>query len=235
MPGSRVNPALLAAIIRFNAPGVCDFAPEALPAPAEALLRNGALRRLESTRAGRTLVSAWLRRQLGVMGVFTDFQEETRRLALLDRKTLSSLALIYGACVYAQEAARMVRREDTMALRASLGSYYDYALSRGRFQMQRAREFFAAFRREDPLPGRMAAAGFTALCHCLASWPEPLARLAAPRLPAELRSSLAEPGGGARGEGFWAPDHAVTPDFFWTDLKKLLLSEVAPQWQACFA
>jgi hypothetical protein len=228
MSGNRQHPDLLAAVIRFNAPLAGDFAPEALPEAAADLLRKGVLQRLEASRKGRGMVRAWLFRQLGVDGCFTDFREETRRLALLDRGIVRSLAILFGACVYAPEAARLVRREEAAALRACLGTYYGYALSTGRFHMQRARDAFASFRREDPLPERMAAAGFAALRGCLDSWPEPLARLAAPRLPAELRR-------GAATQALPLAHSVAAPNFFWPDLKKLLLTEVAPQWRNCFA
>ncbi|MDR2488971.1 MAG: hypothetical protein LBD42_05725 [Desulfovibrio sp.] len=234
MPGSRPNPALLAAIIRFNAPEAGDFAPEALPEPAAALLRNGVLRRLEGSWTGRAMVRAWLFRQLDLNGCFTDFQEEIRRLALLHRESVRGLALLYGACVYAPEAAVLVRREDVASLRAGLGTHYDYALAAGRFQIRRARDIFASFRPDEPLLERMTAAGFAAMRCCLAAWPAPLARLADARLPAELRRK-ALPAADADDERFLSAWGSAAPDLFWPDLKKLLLSEVAPQWQTCFA
>jgi hypothetical protein len=216
------SPALLAAVARFNAPLMRDFDPAALPDHAAKLLASGALGKLEGSRAGRCWTRAWIFGQLGIVGVFTDFAEERRRLALLDRETISSLALTYGGCLYAQDAARCVRREEVAALRAALGLHYTYVLSRGRFQMQRARDCFTLFMPDAPLPERMAGAGFAALRLCLDDWPEKLRKLAAPRLPEALRGPA---------------DKKNLPllELFWADLKKLLLTEVAPQWQTCFA
>jgi hypothetical protein len=207
---------------RFNAPGIGDFDPEALPALPAALQRDGTLQTLGGSRAGKSLIRAWIFRQLGGKGAFTDFCEERRRLALLDKETLSGLALAYGACIYAEEAARLIKREEVAALRALLGARYSYALSGGRFRMRQAGGYFASFMSGAPLPERMAEAGFVALRRCIADWPEPLFRLAAPRLPGALRLP-AETGS--------APLLSV----FWADVKHLLLTRVEPRWQPCFA
>jgi hypothetical protein len=226
---TRDKAALLAAILRFNAPDSASFTPEALPEEAARLLREGALSRLEGSRAGKALVRAYLFRQSGLADTsfFWDFRDERRRLALLEQGVLSGLASLYGGCLYAPEAAKCVRRDEALALRAALGAHYDYVLSRGRFQMQRAREYFSLFRFRQPLslPERMRAAGFAALHLCMADWPPPLRQRALLRLPPEARA--AEPG--------LPPCAGETLSVIWQDLKKLLLSEVAPQWQACFA
>ncbi|MDR1946209.1 MAG: SctK family type III secretion system sorting platform protein [Desulfovibrio sp.] len=224
---TQVNPALLAATARFLAPSSDDFAPADLPEEAGGLLRDGVLRRLEGSRAGKVLVRAYLLRQSGLAdpAPFTDFRDERRRLALLDRETTARLALLFGACLYAPEAARCIRREEVRALRASLGDSYEYILSRGRFQVRQARDLFTSFRRDLALHARMNAAGCAALRLCMADWPLPLRQRAAPRLPAELRGPCdADPRCDRE-------NLAV----LWQAVKKLLLKEVAPQWQPCFA
>ncbi|MCL2029118.1 MAG: SctK family type III secretion system sorting platform protein [Deltaproteobacteria bacterium] len=218
----KENPELLAAVARFNAPGLDDFDPQALPGLPAALLRDGTLKKLGAGRGGGAMIRAWLFRQLGAKEAFTDFGEERRRLALLEKETLNSLALVYGACIHAREAACLIKREEVAALRGLLGAHYEYALSRGRLQTRQAGDYFASFRPGEPLAQRMAEAGFAALRRCLADWPEDLFRLAAPRLPAALRLPA---------DGKSAPLLPV----FWADLKKLLLTQVAPQWQTCFA
>lgn len=227
------KPELLAAVARFNAPEIGDFDPDALPAQAAALLRAGTLRKLEAGRAGKAMLRAWLFRQLGAKGAFTDFSEERRRLALLGKDTLSGLALAYGACIYAEDAARLVKREDVMKLRALLGAHYEYALSRGRFQVRQAGDFFASFMSGAPLPERMAEAGFAALRLCLADWPDELLRRAAPRMPAALRLP-ADTGAASRPIADSRRYASMLP-VFWADLKKLLLTQVEPRWQPCFA
>ncbi|MDR2504446.1 MAG: SctK family type III secretion system sorting platform protein [Deltaproteobacteria bacterium] len=224
------NAALWAAVARFNAPRAEDFAPESLPEESAALLRAGTLARLEASRAGRALVRAWLLRHWGAEPGFADFADERRRLALLGRDVLRRLALVYGGCLYAREAALCVRREEAAALRALLGEHYAYVLSRGRLLVMRGSEYFSAFKKNLPLPERMAGAGFHALRLCLAFWPADLFRLASCRLPAELR-----PAAKAASGGRVKPAEAALAELVWTDVKKLLLVEVAPQWQACFA
>ena len=218
----KEKPDLLAAIIRFNAPRAGDFDPEALPDLPSALQQSGTLQKLEGSRSGKAMIRAWIFRQLGGHGVFTDFSQERHRLALLEKETLTSLALVYGACIYAKEVAGQVRREEVAAMHSTLGAHYAYVLSRGRFQMRQANEYFTSFMPGAPLPERMAEAGFAALRLCLADWPENLRRLAAPRLPGALRVPA---------DARSAP---LLP-IFWADLKKLLLTQVEPRWQACFA
>jgi hypothetical protein len=108
------------------------------------------------------------------------------------------------------------------ALRSLLGAHYEYALSRGRLQMRQASSHFASFMSGAPLPERMAEAGFTALRLCLADWPEDLFRLATPSLPPLLRLPA---------------DRRIAHllPVFWADLKKLLITQVEPRWQPCFA
>ncbi|MDR2051348.1 MAG: Yop proteins translocation protein K [Deltaproteobacteria bacterium] len=218
---------LLAAILRFNAPPAARFFPDALPEPAARLLREGTLAGLEGSRAGRARVRAYLLRQAGAdpENFFLDFRDKRRRLALLERETLVRLASLCGACIYAPEASRCVLRKEVLTLRAALGPDYDHILSRGRFQWEQSRACFKTFRPESPLPERMRAAGQAALRLCMADWPQALRRRADPLLPAELRS--------AGNKALSCP-----ADFLpgiWLDVKKLLLKEVAPQWQACFA
>ena len=218
----KEKPDLLAAIIRFNAPKAGDFDPEALPDLPSVLQRSGVLQKLEGSRSGKAMIRAWLFRQLGRQGFFTDFSQERRRLALLEKETLTSLALVYGACIYAKDVAGQVRREEVAAMRGILGAHYEYILSRGRFQMRQANEYFTSFMPGAPLQERLGEAGFAALRLCLADWPEDLIRLAAPRLPGALRVPA---------DARSAP---LLP-IFWADMKKLLLTQVEPRWQPCFA
>ncbi|MDR3073251.1 MAG: hypothetical protein LBV01_00830 [Deltaproteobacteria bacterium] len=229
LPDECKKPELLAALARFHAPRADDFAAACLTEEAAGLLRNGVLQRLEGSRAGKALVRTYLFRHSGLADPepvpFTDFHDERRRLALLDRQTLTRLALLYGACLYAPQAAQCIRRDEALTLRAALGPDYGYALSRGRFQMQRARACFEGFRPDLALPARMRAAGFAALRLCMADWPPALRRHAAPLLPEELRAPDRDD----------PPCDRETLAIIWLDLKKLLLKEAAPQWQACFA
>ena len=218
----KEKPDLLAAVARFNAPEIGDFAPEALPSLPAALQRDGTLQSLGGSRAGKAVVRAWIFRQLDVNGVFTDFSEERRRLALLEKETLACLGLVYGACLYAQEAALLIKRDEVAVLRGLLGGHYEYVLSRGRFQMRQAAGYFASFMSGVPLPERMAETGFAAMRLCLADWPAELFRMAAPRLPSALRIPA-------------DTSAASLLPVFWADLKKLLITQVAPRWQPCFA
>jgi hypothetical protein len=173
------------------------------------------------------MVRSYLLRREGMpsRSFFWDFREERRRLALLEKETLTRLATLCGACLYAPEASSCVRRNEVLALRSALGPDYDHILSRGRFQLEQSRVFFTAFLPRVPLPERMRVAGFAALRMCMFDWPPSLRLLADPRLPRELRVAGTQA----------LPDPGEALAVIWLDVKKLLLREVAPQWQACFA
>jgi hypothetical protein len=71
---------------------------------------------------------------------FWDFRPKNYRLALLDKDTLNSLATYFGTALYAPKIISVIKRDELKLLKASLGSYYEYAHGRARFQLGRLRE-----------------------------------------------------------------------------------------------
>lgn len=151
---------------------------------------------------------------------YWDFGEETRRIALLPPQAVERLALTFGAAIHGVELARLILREDVVAMRTELGSsLYLYAIQRGRFQLGNVRQFFLVRDMQESLSGKIRKHGQQAVAWCLAGWPEEL-RLRCPHVPVA--------------EG--VPE-SLTPTLrraLWFGLKKLLVKEVAPQWAPCF-
>ena len=153
---------------------------------------------------------------------FWDFRVEPHRLALLDDLTLTRLAQAWGASVWAPRLAGLINRPEALRVRESLGpELYAYALKRGRFQLGSLREsFLTGEAAPDSLDrARLEQCGLSAINQCWQDAPAPLQ---------------------ARLSGRWRPLAAgelLPPDLrrqTWAWLKKILLTEVAPQWRPCF-
>lgn len=155
---------------------------------------------------------------------FWDYDEESRRLALLDDAALAALGGMTGVALHAPEIAAVLLRDEVLALREALGeALYQYALYRGRYELGAVRRFFLWRDRGLPLPERCLLHGHMALRLVADLWPQALLRRALPHLPA-------------------LPAQASLPDLaeeerheLWRSLKKLLLKEVAPSWAPCFS
>jgi hypothetical protein len=230
----RNNPALFTRILQFNLPKSSAFIPERLSGQAKLLRESGVLKILESSPRGASLVRSYLYKnspqspgteaRAEEPAFFTDFQEERHRLALLGQEQLQELSMLFGAGVYAQVIAGIIRRDEVLALRAFLGAFYGYALLRGRFQLGRARGLFKHSGQGLPLTERIAAAGLEALQICLYDCPETLRDRARPFFPQFFRG--------------W-PGHiektAENLNIIWANLKKILLQELTPSCRPFFA
>ena len=153
---------------------------------------------------------------------FWDFSEPSRALALLDAPILDKLALFFGASLHAQEIARTIQGRDMIQLRESLGQkVHEYALYRGQYQTPWARRLFAHRHNGLPLAQRTLLHGQEALGLLLSTWPAVLQE----RVPVRL----------VKAAPVDVPSHPELHRGIWFDMKRVLLKEVAPAWQPCFA
>lgn len=238
----RRKPALFAAMLAFNgAGGAASGTPghdgalqalrHAVPGAGEGLLRSPRLRRWLNGDGAAAVEQFW------------DFAEESRRLALLDAAEVDRLAHVFGVALHAPDFARLVLRDDVLALRTELGEeLYRYGLQRGRYQLGGVRRHFAPLREAERTGAGMAervrADGARALALCAGRWPEPLkARLAWPAHLApqgDEARPVTEETDGMPPEGGEDPRRQDAWRGVWFGLKKLLLKEVAPRWAPCF-
>ncbi|MBQ9536445.1 MAG: SctK family type III secretion system sorting platform protein [Desulfovibrionaceae bacterium] len=152
---------------------------------------------------------------------FWDFQEETRRLALLPDNLLAQLAKIVGVTLHAKSLAQLVTRNDRQACQEALGiELFNYALVRGQYVVGGAAEIFAKRNLDLTLVERVQIHGLDALLLLANFWPDDLAQPFKKR----LASSNGEPKP-------LSQDESTT---LWRLVKKCLLREVAPTWTPYF-
>lgn len=153
---------------------------------------------------------------------FWDYEEESRRLALLDMDALQRLCRMTGVALHAPDIAAVLLRDEVLPLREALGEpVYHYALYRGQYELGAVRRFFQG-NSGMPLTERCAWHGNMALRLVSGLWPQELSLPFCQRLPV-------------------LPDGMTLPSLtedesheLWRGLKKLLLKEVAPSWAPCF-
>ena len=160
---------------------------------------------------------------------YWDFNEDTRKLALLDDMQLSRLALVAGVTLHAPALAHVVTREERHSCCEILGEdMFDYAQTRGQYQTGTAGDVMARRDTEIPLPERCRAHGWLALYYCSLRWPKELRRLFLVRLAylsggCGAKVSL----GDALSDTAWQA--------LWRLVKKCLLREVVPSWKPYFS
>ena len=204
------NPALLGAVVRFNAP--------AQPADALPLLSAA-----ENHADLRSVIASHRRAGAG----FWDFSEESRCLALMPSDIVSRLARTAAAAIYAEEIAHTVQKSAVLALREFFGSaLIDYALSRGRWQAGASiRAVFANMQdAEKPLDERCAEAAVLSVASLKAGWPQTLQDLMTERWATADLPRLGLP-------ALIAGDERLA---LWQFMKKLIYRELGAPWTNYF-
>jgi hypothetical protein len=209
------NPALLRAALEFN--GLCappDWGAESgllAGSPRALLASHPRLWRYFPAPAQKR--TAWC------------FESGPNRLALLPPPLLERLGLYWSAAVRAEDLARIIEKTRLSPIMAEIGAeVYRYAVRRGRFQLGGLRALLC---REESASGRawrveaFRQPGDEMLSLCFARWPERLRGVWAERWRRPLPEAPARP----------AP---VPFPALWSWLEKILLREVAPEWQPCF-
>lgn len=220
---AKERPQLFAAILGFNAAINADAAGDGRDPGADPSMVNGLLAR--SNRAKARLNGRYHQE-------FWDFEEESRRMALLDAATLNDLILSWGAAFCAPLLNRIVLKKEVELLDQAVGSrYLDFARGRGRFNIGEISEIIRV-KETATAPENMRSLilsyGMHAHGICSAAWPAPLQTIENNRIERHLpdlfehRSPVAEV----------HPSHLRA---IWFSMKKILLKEVAPQWTPCFS
>ena len=156
-----------------------------------------------------------------------NFEEESRKLALLDDAQLCRLAAVVGVTIHAPALARIVERQARLQCREALGeSLFDYAQTRGQYQTGAAGDIMAKRDTDLPLPERCHLHGWLSLYFCSLRWPTELRGVFQRRLaligPEASKVNVRD----ALSEADW--------QILWRLLKKCLLREVAPTWASYF-
>jgi hypothetical protein len=212
------NPALLRAALEFN--GLCappDLGSEGSLSGALA----GALHTLLATHPRLWSCFSTPAQQRTAW----DFAPKPNRLALLPPPLLERLSLYWSAAVRAEELARIIEKTRLAPIMAEIGTeVYRYAVRRGRFQLGGLRPLLRREESADATAWRgetFRQPGDAMLSRCFARWPESLRAAWTERWRRPLPEASARPS-------------AVSFSALWFWLEKILLREVAPEWQPCF-
>ncbi|MBI9092610.1 MAG: hypothetical protein JEZ12_25620 [Desulfobacterium sp.] len=163
---------------------------------------------------------------------FWDFEEESRRMALLDAPTLNECILSWGAAFCAPLINKFILKKDIEILNQDIGrKHLDFARGKGRFNIG---DISGIIQVEEPTvpPEKIRALilkyGMRAHGICAAAWPGPLQTIEARRIERHLPDLFLH-----------MPRLALPPPAhlraIWFTMKKILLKEVAPQWTPCFS
>lgn len=168
---------------------------------------------------------------------FWDFAEEARRLALLEPADVRQAALVFAAAAHAPDLAAEIRGSAVAALRQGLGpELYAFTLQRGRFCLGSVRSLLVERDSHIPLLERIHLHADWSLSTCWADWPQELReRAALCQKPALSSGTLSSAPTFSDAEGIAPLFSPVQRRALWDALKKLLLTEVAPQWAPYFA
>ena len=216
-------PQLFEAIVRFNTSIRLETEKNRLASWKDTSLLDGIL--FKSNRAtaqflGGDTVSFW------------NFEEESRRIALLEPSILKNLILSFGAALCAPLLNRFIRKKDVETLKQDIHSnYLDFARGRGRFILGDISEIIK-LKEQNIAPEKMRSLiikyGMYAHGICSSAWPESLQNFEDSKIGHQLpdlfehRIQLTQVN----------PSHLRA---IWFSMKKILLKEVAPQWTPCFS
>lgn len=163
---------------------------------------------------------------------FWDFQEESRRLALLHTDTLKDLITSWGTAFCAPVLNQFVLKRDLDILDQTIGrKKLDFARGFGRFCIGEITEIMQLNRSEtgaDKMAAVIAKTGMQAYGICSFPWPRALKEIEGRRMKIHLpdlfdhRPKLTDV----------APAHIRS---IWFSMKKILLKEVSPQWTPYFS
>lgn len=188
---------------------------------------------------------------------FWNFEDEMRRLALLDASIIQNLALTFGVALHANSIAQCIRAEEVHVLKAQLGTeLYSYAITRARFQLGKSADIFASLHKNLPLEQRIFLHGALAVLHIYALWPQELqAQAHKAFLPLLQKVQTVAPStatkeemGATTGTAAVLGDNKATtlpyrsplelsPEKqrnLWFAIKKILIKELAQEWAHCF-
>ena len=165
---------------------------------------------------------------------FWDFNENSRKLALLTDRELIKLIRLAGVALHSKDLVKVVLRKEYLALRDILGQdLLDYAKFLGQYQVGRASELFVHRDLELSLGLRSSLHGWLAVTLCSLEWPKELSLKfyeQLDRLWAEFMvNDLSKP---------WtsSPKKLAKPawETLWRFLQRCILCEVVPAWAPYF-
>lgn len=236
----RSRPRLAKALLDFNCRLPSRLRENALPEalkPLHPLLQRDLRASARLSLANQSLASpdarAEERQAWGDANWIFAFSLPRHRLALLPGPLLLKLAAWFGLARFRGEVAKLVRREDVLALREAVGEDgRAFALRRSALLPGLRHDAPAFLTSEEdasrPLFERIRLAGFAAVAACLVD--------AAPSIPCRLAATMPEEFAARLLLAAKADAEASVPDavVVWPLLRTLIFKEIAPEWEPCF-
>jgi hypothetical protein len=173
----------------------------------------------------------------GSGGVWS-FQPLENRLALLPWPILERLSTWWSAVVLSETLIKIIDGRKVSGIKAAFGpEIYGYALRRGRFQLGSLRGTLLR-----DWSGDLSAEGLLGLHYpgqrfiqlCLALWPEDIERAWRIRHAVPPRELFHKAQNGGMQDEDAAQENRRLFQKIWPWLYKILFTEIAPEWQACF-
>lgn len=211
------KPKLLSMVIHFN----CQLLEHIDPQRLQALSPLWTLPAMRSSARGRSRVNQEVvtRFQLPSNG-FYDFAPVHRRFALLPMETLAELLLYTGTAVFHSSFSRMVTKSERRALKEGLGEpLFEFAIRRTTFLRSLSPEMPTS---ETISRQSLRQAGWQLLAGTLMQDSKQLLQRLQLKLPQDLTDQTVVPMDTER--------RGMTVKL----LKKVLLKEVAPEYETCF-
>lgn len=166
---------------------------------------------------------------------FWDFDENSRKIALLDDQELFKLVRLSGVALHGRDLARVITRAEHLALKELLGEdLLSYAQFLGQYQAGQAYDLFVNRDLDIDLGVRSLLHGWMAVYLCSLEWPKALGTKFRERLEVFWREKgeadiMADP---------WPnmPHRLAKASWetLWRFLQRCLLCEVVPSWAPYF-
>ena len=194
------------------------------PSWLESFIKPVLFERLRKSCRARKRLSALILRRFNLQQEYCfDFEDQARRLALLDRDSLGRLIYVAGIALNAEGIAKTIERQSLLALKESIGEdAYWFALKKAPFLLGRT---------SLPLPERhdgeswhdyALRCGAKALESCVSGEPPALTKRVQLKLPRTLAHDFGQ-----------HPNLAMKHQASFI-LQKVLLKEVNPAWAPWF-
>lgn len=163
--------------------------------------------------------------------IFTywNYADETKRLLLLDKESLSQLILRFGITIHAREISLIIKRDDVLTIKKALGEEnYFYALTRAKYRLNKLCDFYKNKNQQLDLITKILQNGQNALFHCTTTWEKELKVFFINKYKEEfpyLTTLMQE-------------NNETIPEdkkrLIWLGIKKILIKEVNSSWLPYF-
>jgi hypothetical protein len=158
------------------------------------------------------------------------FEPPENRLALLPFPAILRLAAYWSAVVLADTFARTLDGQRLRRAKEVVGpDVFRYAVRQGRLQLGRLRHAWLPPSAELLSDRILRYPGQKLLRLCMGLWPDDLREVWLTRWRADAQAAKILPAQDR------AEENRALWDESWPGIEKLLLTEVAPAWQACFS